>query len=276
MKNFLKKLHGHKKFHRFLFTGYVNVDRFQGCDLPTARMILRNLAEFHATTLAVKTKEPALFDKKIRPYFSCYYPKSDIPTVPTTGMMDILCEKECFNSVYSKVKKSLLAIYEFPQEFREPFFTLVHRDLWVNNILVKYKEGQPVDLKFIDFQKYSYDSPVKDIIYFLITSVPLKLLKFHFDGFIKFYHECLIKHLALFDFNTEPFNYDCFLEEIGFSVIEELGHTLFMMLFVAYGKEGGAENIDGKVIWDNKKHVPQEAREKFWWFVQECIDRKWL
>lgn len=258
------------------FAGYINVDRFQGCDMATTKMILRNIAEFHAVPLAIKLNEPEVFERKIKPYFSCYYPKSKIPTVPTTGMMDILCEQEHFRGYYSKVKKSLLNIYEFATKFREPFYTLTHRDLWVNNILVKYENEMPVKAKIIDFQKYSYDSPAKDLIYFLITSVPLELLELHFESFLKFYHEHFIQQLKLFHCDTKPFSYDEFMKEVGLCIEEELGHTLFMMLFVAYGKEGGADKIDGKVVWDNKNNVPPKGRAKFWWFVQECIDRKWI
>lgn len=262
--------------NNFFVTGYINVDRFEGCDMATTKVILKSIAKFHAVPLALKLKEPLMFDTRIKPSFSCYYPKSDIPTVPTNGMMDILCEKTEFQHLYEKVKTSLLKIYEFTEEFREPFCSLTHRDLWINNILVKYKDGEAVDVKFIDFQKYSYDSPAKDLIYFLITSVPLKNLKSHFEFFLKFYHECLIEFLTFFKCDIEPFSYDKFIKEVGLCIEEELGHTLFMMLFVAYGKEGGADKVDGKVIWDNKNNVPLEGREKFWWFVQECIDRKWL
>lgn len=244
--------------------------------METAKLILKSIAEFHGAPLALKIKEPEIFENKIKPHFSCYYPKSDIPTVPTTGMLDILCEKEYFKKYHSKVKKSLLAIYEFPKEFREPFFTLAHRDLWINNILVKYANGKPMHVKFIDFQKYSYDSPAKDLIYFLITSLPLELLKRHFYDFLKYYHQCLIDYLTIFSCNVEPFRYEEFIKEVGISIDEELGHTLFMMLFVAYGKQGGADKVNGKVVWDNKNNVPPEGREKFWWFIQECIDRQWL
>lgn len=234
------------------------------------------MAKFHAVPLAIKLKEPETFNTKIKPYFSCYYPKSDIPTVPMTGMMDIFCENEDFQHLYSKVKESLLNIYEFTKEIREPFCSLTHRDFWINNILVKYEKSVPVVAKFIDFQKYSYDSPAKDLLYFLITSVPLKLLKYQFDFFLKFYHECFIDCLTFLKCDIEPFSYAEFVKEVGLCIEEELGHTLFMMLFVAYGKEGGADKIDGKVIWDNKNNVPPEGREKFRWFIQECIDRDWI
>lgn len=259
-----------------LFTGYINVNRFQGCDMATTKMILENMAEFHAIPLAIKIKEKDLFEKKIKPYFSCYYPTSKIPTVPTSGMMDILCEKESFQSLYTKVKKSLLKIYEFTEEFREPFCTLVHKDLWVNNILVKYENTLPVNVKFIDFQKYSYDSPAKDLLYFLLTSVPLKFLRTHFDYFLKYYYDCFIEHLVILQCDTEPFSYEAFIKEVGLCIEEELGHALFMMLFVAYGKEGGPDTVNGKVIWDNKNYVPLEGREKFWWFIQICVDRRWI
>lgn len=263
-------------YNKLCFLGYINVDRFKGCDISTAKLILKSMAEFHVVPIAIKLKEPHVFESKIKPYFSCFHPKSKIPTVPSTGMMDILCEKEEFKSLYSKVKKSLLKIYEFAENFREPFFTLAHRDLWVNNILVKFENNHPINVKIIDFQKYSYDSPAKDLIYFLVTSIPLTLLKDHFDDLLEYYHMCFIEQLDTFNCDVSPFSFDEFMKEVGLSIEEELGHTLFMMLFVAYGKEGGADKVDGKVIWDNKNNVPPEGREKFWWFIQQCLDKKWL
>lgn len=78
----------------------------------------------------------------------------------------------------------------------------------------------------------------------------------------------------MFQCDTEPFSFEAFIKEVGSCIEEELGHTLFMMVFVTYGKERGADKKDRKVIWDNKNNVPPEGREKFWWFTQMCMDRK--
>lgn len=73
-------------------TGYININRFQGCDMATTKMILENIAEFHAIPLAIKIKENDLFEEKIKPYLSCYYPNLKIPIVPTSGSQKYFTE----------------------------------------------------------------------------------------------------------------------------------------------------------------------------------------
>lgn len=114
--------------------------------------------------------------------------------------------------------------YLMPQAFRatkasdNQFNTLIHSDLWANNILVKYgdKEKSMVDdVTFIDFQFVSYGSPAIDLYFFLFTSLQIKLLSIEIiDEFVEFYHGYLTKFLFRLNYQ----NYVPNLEEFRFQI----------------------------------------------------------
>lgn len=81
------------------------------------------------------------------------------------------------------------------QPTRSGFQVLNHGDL-INNMLFKNDEkGNPIDVKFIDFQLSFWGSPIADLMYFLLTSVRDEIKTAHFDELIAFYHKELIKSL---------------------------------------------------------------------------------
>lgn len=65
---------------------------------------------------------------------------------------------------------------------------LNHGDLWVNNFLFKYEEGEPVDVVFVDYQMSFYTSPGYDINYFLSTSPTNEVRENHVDNLIENYY----------------------------------------------------------------------------------------
>lgn len=73
--------------------------------------------------------------------------------------------------------------------------TLVHGDLWTNNIMVKYGEaltGADAPLEnaiFLDFQFACWTSPVIDLHYFLNTSLCETLRTHHINELVDFYHD---------------------------------------------------------------------------------------
>lgn len=68
------------------------------------------------------------------------------------------------------------------------FKVLNHGDLWVNNFLFKYEEGQPIDVVFVDYQMSFYSSPGIDLNYFINTSPKNEVRELKYDRIIEFYH----------------------------------------------------------------------------------------
>lgn len=74
------------------------------------------------------------------------------------------------------------------------FVTLNHGDFWLNNLMFRTR-GNALDVCFIDFQANYWGNPIKDIIYFLVSSVDDGIVTSLFVSFIKFYHENLTEAL---------------------------------------------------------------------------------
>lgn len=98
------------------------------------------------------------------------------------------------------VERTRLAFDASPNHFN----TLIHGDLWVNNMMICWPNGEepsasdndstPDDVILLDFQFSCWTSPTIDLHYFLNTSACETLRSNHMDALIEFYHG----HLAAF------------------------------------------------------------------------------
>lgn len=98
-------------------------------------------------------------------------------------------------NVFDNITDLLFSTSKYdPKEFN----VLNHGDCWSNNIMFQYDaEGKIVDTVLIDYQMVNYGSPAKDLLYFLLSSTAHDLKVKEFNYLIKFYHENLVKNLAL-------------------------------------------------------------------------------
>ena len=78
------------------------------------------------------------------------------------------------------------------------FMSLIHADLWTNNVLFKQDSDEnSIDVKIIDYQMSFWGSPNADLIYLLFTSVMDDVKIKHFDEIIEFYYGELRMSLEL-------------------------------------------------------------------------------
>lgn len=177
-----------------------------------------------------------------------------------------------------KIKKAIDLHKDDRTSSREPFATLSHKDMWVNNFMVKLEDGNVVKNKFIDFQDFSYESPVRDLLFFLFTGVQIDVLKENVDYFLKFYHEHFVKSLEDLRCPTKEFSYEKYMDEIEHFGIFEIFHILFLFIIVELGKnDGWSKNADGSPSFSfSKDNVSIDIKERIWWSVQEFEKRKWL
>lgn len=81
------------------------------------------------------------------------------------------------------------------------FNTLVHGDLWINNLLLQYDddtlaENTPLkNIMFIDFQYSCWTSPAIDLHYFFNSSLQEDVRSNHIDELVEFYHRELTTRL---------------------------------------------------------------------------------
>lgn len=196
-------------------------NRLRGFDTEHSKVVLKGLAQFHATTLALKILKPNTFKDLIIPYID----KIDIDAGMSPDGRDAMIESiksdvkhVCQLSLVKhrlvdqikrciKRQKNLL----YPKD--HPFITAIHNDFWINNMLIGYgtadtEDEAPRTLKIIDFQLISCDSVVHDVLFFILTSIKDGCFEDLMDMWLKYYHEQLLKRLDLLNCPLQAFTYE--------------------------------------------------------------------
>ncbi|KAJ3658365.1 hypothetical protein Zmor_010108 [Zophobas morio] len=222
--------------------GYVLMDNELGLDLETTKLILSKMAELHGAFIALRETKKDVFEKKLLPYFDEFeifqMAKNDgfmTCDVVVNAITDIIREdKQCspYMDRIQKIIKSCVTNLHLPKnsaKFRQHVFaSLIHDDLWVNNIMVKTHLNKVVDVKLVDWQLYEYGSVVEDILFFVCSSAQHDVLKDRFDDLFKFYHENLIDNLIELKCDVEKFSFDEFQKEMK-TVASETAFFYMMM-----------------------------------------------
>lgn len=253
------------------------MDRHIGCDLEATKFILKDLAKFHAVPLALKLLRPDTFENKVKKYMACFNPEVKGFDGPPNEIILTLLEEnlECA-ALLPKIKKSIDLQKDDRTSFREPFATLSHKDMWVNNFMVKLENGKVVTNKFVDFQGFTYESPVRDLLFYLFTSVKIDVLKENLDYFLKLYHEHFVKTLEDLQCSTKVFSYENYNDEIQHYATYEIFHILFMLIIVVMGKKDGPPKKEDAAPVISKDNLSTDIKERVWWIVKEFGQRKWL
>ncbi|XP_049764584.1 uncharacterized protein LOC126092897 [Schistocerca cancellata] len=180
--------------------GFALANRSKGLDLAHARLVVRKLAEFHASSVALYEQNPAAMDNyKIFRLFEGPIAWR-IRSFLTQGCKLLADQVETLEESYSKYAPKLRALSEtiFPRlvemSNREgKFRVLAHADTWVNNIMFQYSGGAVQDAVLLDFQVSAYSSPSIDLQYFTHTSLTEQVYADHFTDLLKEYHDHLIE-----------------------------------------------------------------------------------
>ncbi|XP_050294683.1 uncharacterized protein LOC126734894 [Anthonomus grandis grandis] len=268
--------------------GFDVIDRFEGFDLNGAKKILTTIAEFHATVLAIKIKKPEIFHTKINPYLT----ELVLDKAPPFELGNLLEQNPATAHLASKVKQKIVEKKHVKKQ-REPWATISHNDLWVNNIMVKKsRDGDIQEVKLVDFQAPDLASPACDLLFFLFSSVQEPVLRFHFDRLVQWYFKEAINTLSKYKVNLEQFTFESFKEELKAESHREMYHAMFM-LNVVLGPKGGLPEMPGKAPeWSPngnsnprkqaatndfmKAKFPAGFREKVCCFVELAEKQKWI
>lgn len=181
------------------------------------------------------------------------------------------------------IKKKCENCYAFlsgPKNAKEPFATVTHNDLWVNNTMVKFDEnGKPVHNKIIDFQFTSYDSPGKDIIFLLFDSVQNDVIKKHYDAFIKLYHDSFISTLEQSKVDVKEYTFDYFIQELEYAAKNTFVIcqclTMLRPIFAVKESVNEVEDLNPENILQYKT-TSKQHKEKLYFLIEEFVKRKWI
>lgn len=218
-------------------SGFELADRMKGFDLETAELIIKDLAAFHAVPTAIKILKPEIFKNKILPHldklraFDCL--SEDTEKMLMNNIIDTALSNDECKSIIERIKNGLQLCGQNAKNRPppvEPFATINHNDYWVNNTMIKYKNGKPTENKMIDFQLIDYGSPGNDVIFFLFSSVQKEVLDVHYDRLVQLYYQTFIHTLKELKCETKPFTYELFQEELNRSAKNaQFAHILIML-----------------------------------------------
>ncbi|KAH8282181.1 hypothetical protein KR054_006038 [Drosophila jambulina] len=225
--------------------GYQPGNRHKAYDLAHTVLILNYLARYHALPIALRLKKPQVYEKYVRPFFLKFNMNTNIsPEEKKLMNEELLKDIRVAASDERDVErvKELQEAFDAFQAGKDvedgPFTSLVHGDLWINNMMVKYgsnkvylidEEGTPIRVKIVDFQIAQYGSLVHDIIFLLFSSVDVKVLEDNYYNFLSIYYKAFIGSLKSVDVDTSGYSYEKFLEEVQRVAHLQLPHALFMM-----------------------------------------------
>lgn len=88
-------------------------------------------------------------------------------------------------------------VYAAVKRREDRFNVLCHGDLWSNNIMFRYSEGDGSvqECLFVDFQMGFFSSPMLDLHYFMVNSLGRKNKIEKMDLIIHLYHQNLVRSL---------------------------------------------------------------------------------
>ncbi|XP_072379901.1 uncharacterized protein [Diabrotica undecimpunctata] len=218
------------------------------------KAVLIEYAKFHAVSLAMKQKNPELFNALAETNLDNPMEK------PSEGNEK---NQEKFKSFFTatlslgyKAVKDDIALTESLKKYegialenifksRQPEYKLVvtHGDCWCNNFMFKYQDPkdktEPQSLRVIDWQMSSFGSPCGDLSYFLVANASEEVLD-DLQTYLHVYHDKLSSQLR--DFNLDP-------EEVfPFSKFENhfklfMSYSLFLALLITKVTLSDADEI---------------------------------
>uniref|UniRef100_A0A1B6I277 CHK kinase-like domain-containing protein n=1 Tax=Homalodisca liturata TaxID=320908 RepID=A0A1B6I277_9HEMI len=186
--------------------GYVVGDKIKQLDYPHCEMVMKTLAKFHATSVACYQDDEKFlegicsenfFIDGALPFklFTEGFMKHYSDALDDLGVDDRF--KEIFHSRVGRLWESGVAACK-PK--KRGLNVLNHGDVWSNNMMFKYDScGNVVDVKFFDYQRTRFGSPVLDLIYFLWTSGNSEVMESRQKELYCVYRETLNSTLELLD-----------------------------------------------------------------------------
>lgn len=190
-----------------------------GFNLSETKVVFRNLALYHSILSTLQEEDPNIFRNLKYGKFSIVFKSATLNVYILLGVLsrDVNTLNFYFLSAYEALLERISLWPDFssyaeklrrmsPNDFLEKghqmydvnathFNTLVHGDLWANNVLVLKDNNTIKNAVLIDFQFGCWSSPAIDLYFFMNVGMCDSLRPIHFDELIEFYYELLTRSL---------------------------------------------------------------------------------
>ncbi|XP_001600905.2 uncharacterized protein LOC100116396 [Nasonia vitripennis] len=213
--------------------GYYTGNRREGTDLEHARAAVKVLARFHALGFAMKLHKPEYFEilkercKGLTPPPEQFY-KEPIEALIQATSND---PEMSIHSDFVKAALSQDSSKNWGTKSIESWSTIIHSDFWVNNIMFHKdpKSNRVDDVKFVDFQNYQYMSPLRELIFFFVTSLKDDVMEHEFDELLALYYGNFIEALSRLKCDTNQFTREKFEERLKIDAFVQFPQSVVML-----------------------------------------------
>ncbi|KAJ8957794.1 hypothetical protein NQ314_006469 [Rhamnusium bicolor] len=182
-------------------------------NLNHALFVFRNYGKFHAISLALKSKKPALYKSLTKNMTNVMGRFISQSKMITNFINDV---KSAIDILRNSGREALALKFEGFEDGIEDYLinyanpnnrqsVITHGDCWNNNMMFKYEDenkNQPIDIRFIDFQLSTVASPVFDLSYYLYCCTDETVLR-NFNFLLQAYYSSLSDSLKEFGCNPE-------------------------------------------------------------------------
>ncbi|XP_061392000.1 uncharacterized protein LOC133327499 [Musca vetustissima] len=217
--------------------GYRMQNRLTGLDLNFCELVMKQLAKFHAASIAAQRLDNAMFRDKCKQVCEIVYCKEAeefYKNILETSIQESLnslrssnvdgCLTEPIRLIEKLQYKLFTKIQSYITNPSEHMSVMCHGDLWMNNIMFTTTNSSrglndssiagdvnsrhnaenpiPCKVKFFDLQAMRYASPVFDILHFIYTSTKRDLRDMHTKHLLETYSLALSSNLG--EQFTEP------------------------------------------------------------------------
>lgn len=243
------------------FLGYKIADRTKKLDLEHSEAVMKHLGQFHAGSMVFAEKFPREAMSVSKPPLLPVN-KEDINEIHITMIgktfetfVSLTADMPKFERISWKLRKFsdnfLSIVAQNYDNSSDKIKVINHGDCWINNIMFKYSDNKPVDIKFvcfclvlyastsltlifqIDFQFSYLASPGIDINYFFATSCQADVLRNHRNTLLKAYYKSFSETLTKCNYCPIPswddIKYEVFRKELyGFMAFSTLSPIMSM------------------------------------------------
>ncbi|XP_056648170.1 uncharacterized protein LOC130452767 isoform X2 [Diorhabda sublineata] len=206
--------------------GYEMKNRKIVTDLNHSMEVLKAYGKYHALCLALKIKEPEVFDNLVELTKETYFTNVNLENL--CGTIKAVIDKVTQKLDQDKERKLIKKLNEF---IKFPVNGLLenlsikaangdavfsHGDSWINNILFKYEDNCscPSKICFLDWQLSRCTSPAIDISYFIFSCTDKKLRAHHYEDLLNAYHSSLLSFLKQLGCDLDIFSKEKLLDNM--------------------------------------------------------------
>ncbi|XP_046487354.1 uncharacterized protein [Neodiprion pinetum] len=256
---------------------YACLDRMVGVDLAHSKFLVEALARFHALGVAMKLKKPDLF-KVLKERAKSVECDEEMPDEDETeSVLAILKKTSLLVPHLDRIEKALRTFdtEAWTKEPDEPWGTIAHTDLWVNNVMFRDDaDGNPEDVKFVDFQNYLYLNPMMDLVFFIVSSCEKNVQDIHMGELVDFYYEKFVSHLVRLECDVALFSRESFDEQFEAAAKVEYPHCMFMTRVVNADTRKDLNMSSPEQLFSNE--ITDECGKRMTEITIQFVEKNWL